>query len=307
MFNPMSPSSPLPTAEHVARYLRHLELDRHLAASTVEGYGAELGLLVTRRVSLEPASLAAFVSLAPAGGLLAPNTRNRRLAILRGFCRYLVARGELSADPTTSIQRARVPRDHVPGLTVADLRAVFAALREEHPSPRRIRDEAIFSLLFYTGLRISELLSLAVDQVDLGVAVLRQAMRKGGGRTDVVLAPPAATSLAAWLSQRPGEATGPVFTSRGSRRLSVRQVQKRLAELGDRVGLGDRLHPHALRHTHATALLRVGVDVELVRRSMNHASLATTGRYLHSDDGLLRQALARLPSLDGGEEAACPR
>lgn len=295
MFAPMPPHPPTP--DQLSRYLRHLADDRHLAASTVAGYREELALVIHREVLLEPEALAAFVSRTVDGRPLAPNTRNRRLAIVRGFCRFLVRRGELASDPTAAIARARVPRDLSAALTVEDLRRVMAVLREALFSWRRTRDEAILSLLFYSGLRVSELVALDVAQVDVGRGILLQAVRKGGGKTDVVLADRARSVLASWLPVRPGEASGPVFLSSPGRRLSVRQIQKRLQRLGVQAGLGDRLHPHALRHAHATALLRVGVDVEIVRRSMNHATLTTTARYLHSDETLLRESLERLPEL----------
>ncbi|MFA4844944.1 MAG: tyrosine-type recombinase/integrase [Patescibacteria group bacterium] len=305
------------TQAHLHAYLRHLADDLRRAASTVAGYRAELQLLLDRQVAMEPEVVAVFVTRTPEGALLAPTTRNRRLAIVRGFVRFLVATGALASDPTVSIRRARVPTRTTAALSVQDVARVAVAAGNEGSVALSVRDRAIVLLLFYTGLRVSELLRLDLRQVDLDAGLLRGATRKGGGATDVVIHPCASEALRTWLKQRDGgdgtavfprgntvpsaaetgSATGDVFHRRNSGHLTVRAVQKRLAKLGQAAGLAVRLHPHLLRHAHATALLRVGVATEIIRQSLNHASIATTARYLHGDEALLRDAIGRLPWL----------
>lgn len=284
------------------RYLLHLAEDRGLATSTVEGYREDLTLMIRRSVPLEAEPIAAFVTRQQDGSFLAPATRNRRLAIVRGFCAYLVSQGVLPANPTDGLRRVRVPRSVESAFHPDDLRLVLAKIRRELGPLRRARDEAILLILFYTGLRVSELVRLDVGQVDLRSGMLWTAVRKGGGATDVILHPAARIALEAWLALRPASpASLALFPSGNTGRLSVRMIQKRLRSLGRAAGLGTTLHPHALRHAHATALLRAGVSTELIRQSMNHTSLATTSRYLHGDVDLLHQALGRLPDIGGGK------
>ncbi|MCK6565113.1 MAG: tyrosine-type recombinase/integrase [Dehalococcoidia bacterium] len=283
------------TTRHLDAYLRHLADDLRRATSTIAGYEAELRLLLARQVALEPETIAAFITRTEDGELLAPTTRNRRLAIVRGFTRYLVAQGALATDPTASIARAKVPADREAALTVDELSQVVAVVVRSSTGALRIRDLSLVLLLFYTGLRVSELLRLDVDQVDLDAGLLRRATRKGGGATDVVLHPCAAEALRAWLQVRPSSGGG--LFPRGNSTLTVRAVQKRLRALGLAAGLGTRLHPHALRHAHATALLRCGISTELIRQSLNHTSLQTTQRYLHGDLGMVRAAIGQLPDL----------
>lgn len=279
-------------------YLRHVAEDRRLAVSTVGAYREELELLLTRGIALESKALASYVTTQADGTLLAPTTRNRRLAILRQFCRYLLAQGVLSVDPMIGIKRARVPRVTKAALGIPEMERLLAVLEGDGPSLLVTRDRAILLLLFYTGLRVSELVKLDLVQVDRGATCLRNASRKGGGTTDVVLHPAALTALLSWLELRESLApsSAAVFPT-GNARLGVRSVQKRLKELGERAGLAVPLHPHALRHAHATALMSVGVNLDLIRLSMNHQSLNTTATYLHADLGLLRQAIGRLPWL----------
>lgn len=276
-------------------YLRHLADDLRRAPSTVAGYRAELRLLIDRGIAPEPEALAAFVTRTPGGALLAPTTRNRRLAIVRGFALHLVRAGVLPADPTAAIRRPRVPARTAAALGVDDIGSALAAAGREPDAARRARDRAIVLVLFYTGLRVTELLRLDLAQLDLPGGLLRRATRKGGGTTDVVLHPCASEALAAWLEGRGQAPSGAVFPRGNTGRLSVRAVQKRLAAIGAAAGISGRLHPHALRHAHATALLRAGTPTELIRQSLNHRSLQTTQRYLHGDLGMVRDAVGSLP------------
>ncbi|MFZ5479032.1 MAG: tyrosine-type recombinase/integrase [Myxococcota bacterium] len=286
-----------PTSDLLHAFLRHLAEDERKAASTVAGYRAELELLLRRRVALVPEALAAHLTWQPGGAPVAATTRNRRLSILRSFVRWLVARGVLKEDPLTGIRRAKVPRRSRAALTAVDLERVVGVLLAESPSWRRTRDGTLLLLFFYTGLRLAEAYRLDVDQVDLAAGVLRGAVRKGGDVTDVVLHPCLAAQLAVWLQVRAGFSVSALFLRGNTDRLSKRQIQKRLKALGEAAGLGVALHPHLLRHAHATGLLREGVATAIIQQSMNHHALATTELYLHGDLGLVRDAVARLPTL----------
>ncbi len=286
------------TQELLDEYVRHLELELHRRPSTVRGYRDELTHLVTRGVPFEPRAFAAWVATGNDGQALAPNTRNRRLVILRGLIAFLVERKHIAEDPTRAIQRARVPRDTEGALGVGELRRVLDAIDAEPSTWRRVRDEVLLLVLFHVGLRVTELRNLDLGQVDLETRILRGAIRKGGGSADAPLTDEVAEGLARWIRVRPRAANPSLFIGGAKlERLTVRAIQKRLRELGRKAGLSIALHPHALRHAHATALHRAGVDIRTIGQSLNHASIRTTQRYVHTDLETLRSALGKLPRL----------
>lgn len=283
------------TPDLIDRYRRHLAEHEHRAGTTVAGHVAELQVLVRRGIALEPDALARHLTWLPGGQPLSPTTRNRRLAVLRGLVRYLRAQGLLELDPLVGVKRGHVPRHVRSALTAEDVGRVMGVLVAEPPSRRRTRDATLLLLFYYTGLRLTELQRLDVHQVDLGARVLRGVRRKGGDHTDVVLHPCLVAQLRTWLAIA-GRA-GPLITTDHGDRLSRRMIQKRLHELGVEAGLVVPLHPHVLRHAHATGLLREGVSTSVIQQSMNHRALATTELYLHGDLQLVQQAVDKLPVL----------
>lgn len=290
------------TEEQIDAYLNQLRQQRPLADSSLRGYRRELLALVERQIHLESDAVLAFVTTAADGTTLKPRSRNHRLVVLRGFCRFLVSRQVLTEDPTESMARVKIPEETRTVLTPDELERLLTVLSDDTCAWRRIRDETIVRLLFCTGLRIGELHRLDLAQVDLVSRVLRRVRRKGGGLIDAVLNEQAETAMRCWLLARPESSEQAVFVSRLGRRLSIRMVQKRLAQLGEAAGLSLPCHPHQLRHAHATSLLGADVNIELIRQSLNHRSLLTTVRYLHGDQALLRQALERLPRLRTSEQ-----
>jgi site-specific recombinase XerC len=294
----------MPTQDHVRQFGAYLAHERHRSPATVRGYTSELGLFVRQLVPLEREFIAAWLGTGVDGQPLAPATRNHRLVVVREFCKWLAEKHIIPMNPADGIGRAPVPRVHRAAVSVDDLRGVVAAaLAANGPDWRRLRDATVIRVLFATGLRISELRSLNVGDVDMSAALLRKVSRKGGHQVDVPLNEDASEALAGWFALRPASPDVAVFVG-GTRmaRLSVRALQKRVRELGDAAGLKMRLHPHALRHAHATAMLRTGSSTEIIRQSLNHASLETTQRYLHGDLDDLRLAVAKIPRLDTGKD-----
>lgn len=285
----------------VDAYIRELQENLHRAETTIVGHRAELHELRARGIDLAAGPLATFVREGRAGQALAASTRNRRLCVLRAFTGYLVRGGFLESDPTADIAWTRLPPSRRTAFTVPELQRAMAVFRAEEPTWQRIRDEAAFEILFQTGLRISELTGLDLGQVSVSEGVLRRVRRKGGGILDIVLNDEACAAFRRWLRVRPASASATVFIG-GYRqhRLTVRHFQRRFVKVGLAAGLGSGLTPHSLRHAHATALLRLGISLEIIRQSLNHTSVRTTQLYLHTDDEILREALGQMPSLTDG-------
>ncbi|MDP2311706.1 MAG: tyrosine-type recombinase/integrase [Pseudomonadota bacterium] len=289
----------MPSTDLIEAYLRERAEADGLAPSTLHGYREELELLNARQVPLTPEGIAGFVSNHPDGSPLAPNTRNRRLAILRAFSRWLVRHHHLAKNPTRGLKRAKVPQGFTASVGADDLQRVLAALVTRPSGWRRTRDLALVLVPFYTGLRVTELHRLDTRQVDADAALLRHAVRKGGSTTDVLLHLCAVRVLRAWLGARPASDEPALFIGERGPRLGVRGIQKVYEGLRRDAGLSVRFHPHRLRHAYATALLGRGVTLGTIQRLMNHASIQTTSRYLHADEDMMRAAVALLPDLLG--------
>lgn len=287
----------MPTESQVLEYLRHLENECGLSKRTVEGRRYELLRLVKSGVMLEAETLAEFVSRGRSGQALSPANRNHRLVVVRGFVRFLHDRGELMEDPTEKLKRARVPRSVKVALRHTDLRKALEALRGQPTGWRRARDEAMVSLCYYTGLRVSEMQCLLVSQLDLERGLIRGAKRKGGATTDVILNSEAVEVMRRWQACRMETTGEALFARTGGGALSVRQIQKRFRRLGVEASLPLPLHPHGVRRTHGTELLNASGDLEATRLSLNHESIETTQLYISSDRAALRQALEQLPAL----------
>jgi site-specific recombinase XerC len=279
-------------------FLRHLKSDRGLSPRTVGNYTGLLNRLLGYTPDLEPEACLRFVREAADGTPRAPATQNWSLTVIRAFSRYLVDKGALRMDPTEGAKRVPVPRPSRRALTAADVGSLVEELQRRRSSWHQARDEAMIATMFYSGLRVSELVSIDVGQVVLRQRVLLSVKRKGGGRTDVHLHEVAVIALRNWLRTRGRLESPAVFIGRATRaRLSTRAVQKLLRKLGAAAGLD--AHPHALRHAHATALLRAGTPTAVIKDSLNHKSVKTTERYLHGDDAMVRAAISQLPAVPG--------
>jgi len=207
----------------------------------------------------------------------------RKLSAIRSFCRYLVREGILATNPLEKVSSPkmdkRLPSFLTPEETVQLLKAPDLA------KPQGQRDRALIELLYASGLRVSELASLNLEQVDLGTREIR-VRGKGAKERMVLMGKPAAQALDTYLSQgRPellGEKkTGAVFLNRYGERLTERRVQRVLADYANRAGIQKRVHPHMLRHTFATHLLDGGADLRVVQELLGHASLSSTQIYTH--------------------------
>ncbi len=215
----------------------------------------------------------------------------RKLSTVRSFLNYAVRVGTLSANPAATVASPRVPRSLPRNMTVDEM---FGLLdRMEGDEVATLRDRAILELLYATGLRVGELVSLDVDVVDLAGGLVR-ALGKGGRERIVPFGSKAAVALRAWLSRasalraRSREPEALFLNLRGGR-LTDRSVRRILDRRLREAAILAHRSPHALRHSFATHLLGAGADLRAIQELLGHASLSTTQRYTHVDtDALMR-------------------
>jgi len=293
----------MPLIDLVDAYLKHLKEDRALTERTILGYGQELRLFV-RQVGSEVLPqdinrehvLSYLKGTGKDGKLIAPSSRNRKLIVLHGFCRFLVEQGVLARDPSIGIGWAKVHDTEKPHLDREDYRELLRAIEAEHQHWLRIRDHTIIQMLFHTGLRVSELAGIELGQVDLDNAMLNDFRRKGGSEQTLPLNREVVTELRRWLKVRcqRNAKTDHLFIGRTGKGLGIRRIEQRLNELGEQAGISIPVTPHTLRHLHATELVRASVNMEVVKRLMNHRSITTTSRYSHVGFDVLQEAVERL-------------
>lgn len=285
-------------------YILYVRDEKRLSARTVRRYQQELRLLAQwlREHQLEtPADaqrehLIQFLNRpTPGGTRLRAGSRNHKLIVLRGFFRYLKKSEVIASDPTREIPWSRSERSERPSVSSKDVAKLIAAL-PRHPSWQRVRNRCVLLLLFHSGLRLTELVGLTLNQVDLKRGLLLTVRRKGGHQQPIPLNAVAKEALGTWLKEREDRSghTSAVFVNRYGAPLNSRSVQSMMRNLSERAGFSFNVTPHTLRHSFATELLRHGANLEEVRRLMGHSSITTTSRYAHPDQASLRRAVNRL-------------
>lgn len=227
----------------------------------------------------------------------APSSIARALAAVRSFHRFCVDEGEVSVDPSAEVGAQRVPQGIPKALTEAEVEGLLGAVVGNEP--RAQRDRAILETLYAGGLRISELVGLDRPDVDLETGLLR-VFGKGSKERLVPIGRTARTALGEYLSSgrpalepahpRTGSDRDAVFLNIRGRRLTRQGCWKIVGAAGRRVGLGERLSPHVLRHSCATHMLDHGADIRVVQELLGHVSLSTTQVYTKVSPERLRAA-----------------
>jgi integrase/recombinase XerD len=283
-------------------FLSHLRVEKGLAANSVEAYARDLrryldglargGFTSWDRVG-RPEVQAHLASLARRG--ISPRSQARALSALRGFHRLMVRYRLSAADPTDEVDSPRAGRRLPSVLSREEVERLLGA-----PDPRTgpgARDRAMLELLYATGLRVSELVTLDLNQVDLeGRVVL--ARGKGSKERLVPVGAPAAEALRRWLAgprQRMlrGRRSRDLFVTQRGRRMTRQGFWKLLGRHARSAGIRRRFSPHTLRHAFATHLLAGGADLRAVQAMLGHADISTTQIYTHVDRSQVRRLYDR--------------
>jgi integrase/recombinase XerD len=278
--------------EAVDTFLDHIKVERGLAAHTLDGYGrdlARLGQFLSERGrqdvdDVTPADITEHL-IALAEAKLAARSRARALVAIRGLFRHLVAERWLEADPTELIDAPRTAK-RLPGVLGDE--AVTKLIAQPADTPRGRRDSAMIELAYASGLRVSELVTLALADVNLHHGFVRVTGK--GSKTRVVpLHNAAREKIELYLANdRPlfikDPAERAVFLTDRGRPMTRQGFWKSLRNYARRAGIrlptGD-ISPHKLRHSFATSLLENGADLRAVQAMLGHADISTTQVYTH--------------------------
>lgn len=272
-------------------FITYLRVERQLSVHTRDNYQRHLGeacrLLqadgLEEWAQLSAAAVRRLVVRLHRHGQQAPRSIATKMSALRSFLDYLVQQGVLQANPARGIS---TPKQGRPLPKNLDVDQVYQLLNLPQSSdPLAVRDRAIMELFYSSGLRLSELVALNVDDLDRHERQLR-VIGKGNKERLVPVGRLALEWIDKWLQLRPqwiqaGETA--LFVSQQKRRLSCRTIQQRLAAWGQRQQLAPHVHPHKLRHSFATHLLESSGDLRAVQELLGHANLGTTQIYTHLD------------------------
>lgn len=266
---------------------------------TVENYVPEVAdfLRFLKSVSATPAEVAATLKLLDQATLLAflrrptaaqktPGavTWNMRLAAVRSLYAYLCRIDLLQVNPALRVDRQRTfERPTVP-LDLTDLIALVESARSNSGALLAARNVALFQSLIHTALRVHEIVALNIEQVDMEHYRLLDVRRKGGRSLASTFNDVVAEGLQDYMATRPtAAASAPLFVTERGSRLSVRTVQELVKRHAQLAGIKQKVSPHLLRHSSATAFAALGTTLAVVQDICGHASVTTTQRYVHSN------------------------
>lgn len=282
--------------------LAHLRVERNLSPHTLQAYARDLGQVAgfcrqrgrAGFAAVQPLDLVEFLKQLNSRGL-SVRSQARLLSALRTCYRFLLGEGRCQRDPTREIDSPRVGRKLPEFLSIAEVDALLAACGGT--APRQVRDRAMLEVLYATGLRVSELVNLKLEMLDLR----RGLVRPFGKRRKERLVPLGEQSLAAlhdYLERgRPAllgrRASEFVFVSTRGRPLTRQGFWKNLKRLALQAGIRQSVSPHQLRHSFATHLLERGADLRSVQAMLGHADISTTEIYTHVNAERLRQVINR--------------
>ena len=212
-------------------------------------------------------------------------TINRKLSALRRFYKFMDREGIMDTDPTEEISSAKRTKRLPVFLTVDEMEELLGSFPAG--SPKAVRDRAILELLYATGMRVGEIVSLRTEAVDLARSSLR-VYGKGGKERVLPVNGSAASALTDYLGER-RHVPGIVFLSLNGKPLHERDIRRILDAYVKRAALSKRISPHKIRHSFATHLLERGADLRSVQELLGHNSLSTTQIYTHVTMDRLRK------------------
>ena len=272
----------------VEDFLAMLAAERGAAANTLAAYRRDLEGAEEAIGALDGAGRDDLARLGQVWAALAPATVARKASALRQFYGFLVDEGLRGDDPSPALPRPATRRPLPKILSHAEIEALFTQAEGEADGddPRAVRLLALLEMLYGSGLRATELVSLPLSAVPRDAPFLT-VTGKGGQSRMVPVSGRAKAALSRWLALR-GEGSRHLFPSSAGKPLTRQRLFQLLKELAVRAGIApEKVSPHVLRHAFATHLLEGGADLRVLQTLLGHADIATTQIYTHVDSARL--------------------
>jgi integrase/recombinase XerD len=282
--------APTPDEPLIRLFLDSLWLEKGLSRNTLDSYGRDLRTFASWLAGVDRSilhvrreDLLAYLSYRMAGGLKSRSTA-RSLSCLRSLYRYLLRENRISEDPTLRIENPKLGRSLPGTLSEIDVEKLLAA--PDTSTPLGLRDRTMLEVLYASGLRVSELVNLQLNEVNLRQGVVR-IMGKGSKERLVPLGEEAVRWVNRFLREGRDDLLkgnlnqDVVFPSNRGAGMTRQAFWYRIREHSRKADIHKKLSPHTLRHAFATHLLNHGADLRVVQLLLGHSSLSTTQIYTH--------------------------
>jgi tyrosine recombinase XerC len=290
------------------RYVAYLEAERNVSAYTVRNYTKDLleffafvrgqGIDTLKNVNKQTlrAYLAQLMEQKYAKSSIA-----RKLSAIRSYYRYLMREELVTASPAATTVSPKLDKRLPAFLTVEEAKRLVES--PDLSQPQGQRDRALLELLYASGMRVSELVNMNLEQINLATNEIR-VWGKGAKERVVLIGGPAAQALNTYIHEGrrqllAGKKNNALFVNRYGGRILARRVQKILAKYAHSINKG--VHPHVLRHTFATHLLDGGADLKVVQELLGHADLSSTQIYTHVTQSRARKIYLSAHPMATGE------
>lgn len=271
--------------DYIDKFIRYLEVEKGVSEHTVRAYRKDLEVFAEHVKSsperIEPLDIRGFVAEQINSGL-GKTTVSRRLATLRSFFRFLNREGFVKSNPAKIVSTLKTPRMLPKFLTVDE---IFSLVEEpDGIGFLTARDKAILELLYSSGIRVSELSVLNIDDLNIKIGFVK-VRGKGKKERIVPIGRKAIDALKTYIVERAllKKKEKAVFLNKSGARLTDRGVRRIVVKYARQILLQTKIGPHTLRHTFATHLLQRGADLRVIQELLGHSSLSTTQKYTHLD------------------------
>lgn len=271
--------------KHIENFLGYLRAERAVSTHTLKAYTEDLrefdSFIDKTPKNIDNLDIRTFLA-SLYNRNLKKSSISRKLASIRSFFKYLHREGHVKTNPAKLVSSPRVPKNLPKFLTIDEVFTLLETPEGETFKPSR--DRAIIELLYSCGLRVSELTSLDISDLDIKETIIRV---KGKGRKEriIPIGGKAIEAIKNYLPERISlrkKSPGLFLNNRGGR-LTQRSVRRILLQYSRMINLTGDLSPHTLRHTFATHLLHEGADLRSIQELLGHSSLSTTQKYTHLD------------------------
>ena len=292
---------------HITQFLHYISVERGFSPRTIEAYEYDLNKFVEFLESINKADIKtvsrndirAFLSELARNGFKKPNaeiTRARKLSSIKSFFKYLVRYDVLDKNPASDIETPKLPQREPSYLTQEEYQRLLSIIKPRAAAACAVRDLAIVTTFLGTGIRLSELVGLTLDSVNLQDAQVSMRVRgKGNKERTIPLNEEVIVVLKKYLKVRPEVATDRLFIGRLGRGLCTGSVYHLIKHYLKEAGIKrEKVSVHSLRHTYSVSLLGIGASLLDIQTLLGHQKLETTRRYLHVNSAALRKVVDRL-------------